>query len=216
MKWWSRRVTLPHELACRASALLVCHDPVKLAGRLGAAPSGLSFGDSAAQAGARPAKKLVRLPGMGFPSPASWVPQMGLFALANCSAPGHPPWRGGILAVKSQPRKLKGPEASRLPAHAISTKNKHLLAIYSIPARGFTAAVSVFRGTPPPKPFNCESVSNRPGAPFRLRWAEPTGEESPLLRALLGLAVTDILKTSFGYCSQIVTFRCCRSRWLSR
>ncbi len=32
-----------------------------------------------------------------------------------------------------------------LPARAISTKNKHLLAIYSIPARGFTAAVSVFR-----------------------------------------------------------------------
>ncbi len=25
--WWSRRVTLPHELACRASAFLVCHDP---------------------------------------------------------------------------------------------------------------------------------------------------------------------------------------------
>ena len=27
VKWWSRRVTLPHQLACRASALLVCHDP---------------------------------------------------------------------------------------------------------------------------------------------------------------------------------------------
>ena len=27
VKWWSRRVTLPHEFACRASALLVCHDP---------------------------------------------------------------------------------------------------------------------------------------------------------------------------------------------
>ena len=27
MKWWSRRVTLPHELACRASAFLLCHDP---------------------------------------------------------------------------------------------------------------------------------------------------------------------------------------------
>ena len=27
-------------------------------------------------------------------------------------APGLPPWRGGILAVKSQPRKLKGPEAN--------------------------------------------------------------------------------------------------------
>src|SRR5260221_913004 len=25
--WWSRRVTVPHQLACRASALLVCHDP---------------------------------------------------------------------------------------------------------------------------------------------------------------------------------------------
>jgi hypothetical protein len=27
VKWWSRRVTLPHKLACMASALLVCHDP---------------------------------------------------------------------------------------------------------------------------------------------------------------------------------------------
>jgi hypothetical protein len=43
-----------------------------------------------------------------------------------------------------------------LPAHAISTKNKHLLEIYSIPTRGFTAAVSVFRGTPPPKPLICK------------------------------------------------------------
>jgi hypothetical protein len=49
-----------------------------------------------------------------------------------------------------------------LPARAISTKNKHLLAIYSIPARGFTAAVSVFRGTPPAKPFNCKFWCKRP------------------------------------------------------
>jgi hypothetical protein len=91
VKWWSRWVTLPHQPACRAGALLVCHDPVKLAGRLGAAPSGLSFGDSVAQAGARPVGKLVRLPGV---------------------APGLPPWRGGILAVESQPRKLKGPGAA--------------------------------------------------------------------------------------------------------
>jgi len=27
MKWWSRWVPPPYELACRASALLVCHDP---------------------------------------------------------------------------------------------------------------------------------------------------------------------------------------------
>ena len=54
VKWWSRWVMLPHQPACKAGALLVCHDPRKMAGRLGAAPSELSFGDSAAQAGARP------------------------------------------------------------------------------------------------------------------------------------------------------------------
>ena len=42
------------------------------------------------------------------------------------------------------------------PAPAISTKNKHLMAIYAIPTRGFTAAVSVFKGTPPTKPFDCK------------------------------------------------------------
>ena len=48
-KWWSRWVTLPHQLACRASALLVCHDPeMQMAGCLRAARSKLSFGDSAA------------------------------------------------------------------------------------------------------------------------------------------------------------------------
>lgn len=141
--------------ACLQGKCIACLPrPRKLARRLGAAPSGLSFGDSAAQAGARRMGRLVRLPGI---------------------APGHPPWRGGILAVKSQPRKLKGPEASRLPARAISTKNKHLLVIYSIPARGFTAVVSVFGGTPPPKPFKFKSVSNRRGARLRFRWADPTG-----------------------------------------
>src|SRR5205085_7301506 len=34
---------------------------------------------------------------------------------------------GRHSAVKSQPRKLKGPGTFMLPAHAISTKNKHLL-----------------------------------------------------------------------------------------
>lgn len=106
---------------------------------------------------------------------ASWRSAYGKLVRLPGIAPGHPPWRGGILAVKSQPRKLKGPEASLLPAHAISTKNKHLLVIYSIPARGFTAAVSVFRGTPPPKPLNCKSVSNPLGARLRSRWADPTG-----------------------------------------
>ena len=56
INWWSRWVMLPHQPACKAGALLVCHDPRKMAGRLGAAPSELSFGDSVAQAGARPTK----------------------------------------------------------------------------------------------------------------------------------------------------------------
>src|SRR6266513_1683287 len=70
---------------------------------------------------------------------------------------------------------IKGPGAFALPAHAISIKNKHLLVIYSIPARGFTAAVSVFRGTPPPKPLICKSVANHFSARLRSRWAQPTG-----------------------------------------
>jgi len=99
---------------------------------------------------------------------------------------------------------LKGPEASLLPAHAISTKNKHLLVIYSIPARGFTAAVSVFRGTPPPKPLKCKSVSNHLGARLRSRWAHPTGGKPRLSCAILSFATADIIETSLCYCSQTV------------
>ena len=119
-------------------------------------------------------------------------------------APGLPPWRGGILAVKSQPRKLEGPEAFALPAHAISIKNKHLLAIYSIPARGFTAAVSVFRGTPPPKPLKCKFVSNQIGARVRSVWAHHTGGTPRHSCASLRLALSDIIKTSRCYRSQTV------------
>ena len=36
--------------------------------------------------------------------------------------------------------------------------------VYSTPARGFTAAVSVFGGTPPPKPLNCKVWENPAGA----------------------------------------------------
>jgi hypothetical protein len=107
--------------------------------------------------------------------------------------------------------KLKGPGARRfvavrkdLPARAISIKNKHLLVIYSIPARGFTAAVSVFRGTPPPKPLICKFVSNRLGAHLRSRWADPTGEMPRHSCALIRLALSDIIETSLCYCSQTV------------
>ena len=89
----------------------------ELAGRLGAAPSGLGFGDPAAHAGARP--------GAGAAAGNR---------TRTCSV------AGSHSAVKSQPRKIEGPGAASafcilhfalapLPAHAISTKIKHLLVI---------------------------------------------------------------------------------------
>jgi hypothetical protein len=92
---------------------------------------------------------------------------------------------------------LKGPEALLLPARAISIKNKHLLVIYSIPARGFTAAVSVFIGTPPPKPLNCKSVANHRGALISDLRADPTGEEHWFFCALFSFVLRDIIETSF-------------------
>jgi hypothetical protein len=107
--------------------------------------------------------------------------------------------RSAALTLNNQPglsTKLKGPEAFAPPAHAISIKNKHLLVIYSIPARGFTAAVSVFWGTPPPKPLICKSVSNRLGARNRSRWADPTGREPRFSGAISSFGTTDIIETS--------------------
>jgi hypothetical protein len=121
-----------------------------------------------------------------------------------------------------------------LPAHAISTKNKHLLVIYSIPTRGFTAAVSVFspstprvarrsgltlslskgfRGTPPAKPLICKFKIRlaRPGGIVFRSWADPTGEASLLVLAKFNLSPEDIIKPrissgcmSLCSCSQIV------------
>ena len=80
-------------------------------------------------------------------------------------APGPSTWQEDILLLNHS-REIKRAGSFTLPAHAISTKNKHLLVIYSIPTRGFTAAVSVFGGTPPPKPLklNCKFSSKHLGA----------------------------------------------------
>src|SRR5437879_3448347 len=91
-----------------------------------------------------------------------------------------------------------------LPAHAISTKNKHLLVIYSIPTRGFTAAVSVFRGTPPPKPLECKFWLNTIGALLCDRWAQRTGGEPRLSRTCLSFVSVDIVKMSPSFRSQLV------------
>jgi hypothetical protein len=45
----------------------------------------------------------------------------------------------------------------------------------AIPTHGFTVVLSVFWGTPPAKPLNCKSVSNRLGARIRPAWAHHFG-----------------------------------------
>jgi len=92
---------------------------------------------------------------------------------------------------------------------AISTKNKHLLAIYSIPTRGFTAAVSVFRGTPPPKPFDCKVWLNTSGALLLERWTESTGRESRLSCARLDIVLVDIIEMPLSFCSQMIHLWLC-------
>ena len=81
----------------------------------------------------------------------------------------HSTWQEDILLLNHS-REIKRAGSFTLPAHAISTKNKHLLVIYSIPTRGFTAAVSVFRGTPPPKPLKCKFRPNTFGASLYMPW----------------------------------------------
>ena len=93
-----------------------------------------------------------------------------------------------------------------LPAHAISTKNKHLLLSCQIPTRGFTAAVSVFRGTPSTKPliFKFKIRLALLGDAVFCSWADPTGEASLLVLAKCNLSPEDIIKMSLCSYSQIV------------
>jgi len=112
----------------------------------------------------------------------------------------------GITPTQVTNAKLKGPGAFILLAHAFSTKNKHLLTIYSIATRGFTAAVSVFRGTPPAKPLKCKFKIRLvgPGDGNFRPWADPTGEDSLLVLAKFSLSPEDITWMSLYSYSQIV------------
>ena len=75
----------------------------------------------------------------------------------------HSPGQEDILRLNRGREIRRAGSVLTLPARAISTMNKHLLVIYWIPTRGFTAAVSVFRGTPPPKPLECKFWLNTIG-----------------------------------------------------
>jgi len=74
--------------------------------------------------------------------------------------------------------------------------------LIEIPTHGFTVVLSVFRGTPPAKPLNCKSVSNRFGARNRSAWAHHTGGTSFRSCASIRLALSDITRTSLYRCSQ--------------
>ena len=119
-------------------------------------------------------------------------------------APGPSTWQEDILLLNHSREIKRAGSDLALPAHAISTKNKHLLVIYSIPTRGFTAAVSVFRGTPPPKPLDCKIRLNTSGACFCDRWTESTGGEPRLSHAIFDFVSIDIIKMSPLFRSQFV------------
>jgi hypothetical protein len=136
--------------------------------------------------------------------------------------------------MRSEPRhlgcyeKIDGRE-HHTPGLCHFNKEQTPLAVYSTPTRGFTAALSVFGGTPPPKPLNCKSFSKSLGAPSRLstwpktkpglRFGATSARIRPVWTHHIGgtplhsctsirLALSDIIKTSRCYRSQIVTFRC--------
>ncbi len=93
-----------------------------------------------------------------------------------------------------------------IPARAISTKNKHLLVIYSIPTRGFTAVVSVFGGTPPPKPLKCKIRFALPGDVIRPSRAHHTGDTFDCVLAKFSLSPDDIIEMSlYSYSQTVIT-----------
>jgi hypothetical protein len=81
------------------------------------------------------------------------------------------------------------------------------------PTRGFTAVVSVFRGTPPTKPSLFKNLVEPTGECVgRARRHRAGGGPWPAL-AQFTLALANILKMSGGSCSFVTRFRCrCCSR----
>ena len=131
-----------------------------------------------------------------------WLSAMAPKALVRLPgvAPRHPPWRGGILLLNHS-REIKRAGSVRAPGPCHFNKEQTPPAIYSIPARGFTAALSVFRGTPPTKPLYCpENSFGRPASalparrlvPVRAAWAHHAGDEPRLVCGIFNLATADI------------------------
>jgi len=89
-------------------------------------------------------------------------------------APGRAPWRGAILLLNHSRKESKRAGSNHAPGPCHFNKEQTPLAILRYQP-GFTVVLSVFGGTPLTKPLKCKSLSNRLGARFRSRWAEPIG-----------------------------------------
>ena len=84
-------------------------------------------------------------------------------------APGHSPWLGDILLLNHSRGKLRGPGAS-LRSGALPFQQRTNTSCYlAIPTHGFTVVLSVFLGTPPPKPLDCKIRPKSSGA----HWQRP-------------------------------------------
>ena len=74
----------------------------------------------------------------------------------------------------------------------------------AMPTRGFTAVVSVFGGTPPPKPLKCKIRFALSGGAMGRSWAHHTGDDSKPVFAKFSLSPDDITRMSRCSCSQTV------------
>src|SRR5436190_14886923 len=105
-----------------------------------------------------------------------------------------------------QPRKLKGRERScsrPMPFQQRTDTSCQL----ALPTRGFTAVVSVFRGTPPSKPLNCKIRFSVSDDPIGAAWAHHAGDDSKLVLAEFVLPSEDITWMSRCFCSHLFVFR---------
>jgi hypothetical protein len=98
----------------------------------------------------------------------------------------------------------KGRERSPTPGPCHFDKEQTPLGQLALPTRGFTAAVSVFRGTPPTKPFKCKICFALSGALADQRRTHHVGCRSTPAFADFNLAPGDIIKMSRCSYSQSV------------
>ena len=137
MKWWSRWVLPPYELACRASALLVCHDPVKIGKPPWCCPRHAEFWRLCCTSWCATYWNSecteVRKEGASI--------EIGA-AARSCTRTSSVAGRHSPL--KSQPRKLRSPGASSRSGALPFQQRTNTSCYLAIPTHGFTVALSVF------------------------------------------------------------------------